>query len=134
VADYFELIRGRQRIASCLHADTLEELTEILCAAPLNVGREALGRVGLALFMRVRLTPGGYQRRVSTFWEADGQGGHRLLFQWQPKSDTFRQAAQPRDPAGLKNYAELVRGLIDEQDADALSVRRKALQFYRRVG
>ena len=37
VADFFSLIGGQRRIASCLHADTLEELTGILCSPPLRV-------------------------------------------------------------------------------------------------
>ena len=62
VADFFSLIEGQRRIASCLHADTLEELTGILCSPPLRVARETLGRVGLILFMHVapataRLSP-----------------------------------------------------------------------------
>jgi len=36
VADFFSLIDGNRRIASCLHADTLEELTGILCSPPLR--------------------------------------------------------------------------------------------------
>ena len=90
MADFFSLIDGQRRIASCLHADTLEELTGILCSPPLRVAREALGRVGLILFMHVAPAPRGYRRRVASFWEADGQGGHRMVFRWNAKADTYR--------------------------------------------
>ena len=70
VADFFSLIGGQRRIASCLHADTLEELTGILCSPPLRVARETLGRVGLILFMHVAPAPRGYRRRVASFWES----------------------------------------------------------------
>ena len=90
VADFFSLIDGQRRIASCLHADTLEELTGILCSPPLRVAREALGRVGLILFMHVAPGPRGYRRRVASFWEADGQGGHRMVFRWDAQGRPFR--------------------------------------------
>ena len=44
VADFFSLIEGQRRIASCLHADTLEELTGILCSPPLRVTRQTLNK------------------------------------------------------------------------------------------
>ena len=63
VADFFSLIDGSRRIASCLHADTLHEVTDILCSAPLGDSRSALGRVSVVLFMHVAQGPGGNRRR-----------------------------------------------------------------------
>ena len=57
MADFFSLIDGNRRIASCLHADTLDEVTDILCSAPLGVSRSALGRVSVVLFMHVARGP-----------------------------------------------------------------------------
>ena len=57
VADFFALIGDSYRVASCLHADTMEELIGILCGPPLRVARMALGRVGLVLFMHVARGP-----------------------------------------------------------------------------
>jgi len=127
VADFLSLISGPRRIASCLHADTLDELTSILCAPPLNVPQELLGRVGLILFMHV--AP-GHRRRVATFYEADGQGGHRLLFEWDKPSDTFRQAGDLPDAAELGRYRDFVQRLVEEGDAEVEAVRRKTLAFY----
>jgi hypothetical protein len=130
VARYVGLSQGRRRIASCLHADTLEELKDILCSAPLGVEQEALGRVELILFMYVGRTTASYQRRVSTYWEADGNGGHRLLFQWRPDSDRFHQTDDIRDPTGLERYVEFLQRLVEEGEIDARSMRRKVLRFY----
>ncbi|MFP4056020.1 MAG: hypothetical protein ACLF0G_04045 [Candidatus Brocadiia bacterium] len=132
VARFLSLIEGPRRIASCLHADTLEELAGILTAPPLGVSPEALGRVDLVLFMHVDRGLRGTRRRVSTFHVADGRGGHRLLYQWEPEGDTFRQAGDLADPQGLEPYAAFVRRLAEDGETDCRAVRRKVLAFYQR--
>jgi hypothetical protein len=130
VADFFSLINGQRRIASCLHADTLEELTGILCSSPLRVTPEAIGRVGLILFMYVAPAPRGYRRRVASFWEADGQGGHRMVFQWNPQIDRFEQTAELREPAGLERNRTFLKGLVEAGESEMEAVRRQAVRFY----
>jgi hypothetical protein len=127
VADFFSLIGGQRRIASCLHADTLEELTGILCSPPLRVSRKSLDRVGLILFMHVAPMLRGYRRRVSSFWEADGQDGHRQVFRWDAQGDRFEQTADLREPAGLERYERFLRGLLDTGEVEMEVVRRKFL-------
>lgn len=131
VGDFVRLVEGPRRVASCLHADTLEELRGILSSPPLGVSGEALGRVGLILFMHVRHSRRGLLRRVAAFHEADGQGGHRLLYRWDEGADAFEQVGEERDSAGLRPYAGFIARLLDEGDAEAEAVRRKALAFYR---
>ncbi|NLX99240.1 MAG: hypothetical protein GXY83_24145 [Rhodopirellula sp.] len=131
VADFFSLIDGNRRVASCLHADTLHEVTDILCSAPLGVSRSALGRVSVVLFMHVARWPGGNRRRVATFWESDGQGEHHLRFQWDALTDTFRQVGELCQPEHLGRYVQFVRQLLKEGEVEAESVRRKVLAFYR---
>ena len=83
VVEFFSLIGGQRRIASCLHADTQEELTGVLCSPPLRVARERLGRTGPILFMHV--APG-----VACVSSPGGQllggrcpgAGHRMVFRW----------------------------------------------------
>jgi hypothetical protein len=128
VARFLSLVEGNRRIASCLHADTLEELAGIVCSPPLGASPEALARVGLILFMHVDAAAGGYRRRVSTFYEADREGSHRLLFRWEAASDTFGQVDELRDPAGLAPYVELLGRLVDEGDVDSRTVRSKILR------
>jgi len=128
VADFLSLMDGPRRIASCLHADTLDELTDILCSPPLHVPRELLGRVGLILFMHV--AP-GHRRRVAAFHEADGQGGHRLLFEWDRKIDSFRQTGESADAVELRPYRDFVQRLVEEGDVEVEAVRGKVVEFYR---
>lgn len=134
VADFLALIQGPRRVASCLHADTIEELTDMLTSPPLSVSREALGRVGIILFMCVRPGALGVRRRVATFHAADGCGGHHLVFRWNERSDVFERAAPFADEAGLKPYGDFIARLVEEGDAEAEIVRRKVLAFYREVG
>jgi hypothetical protein len=133
VAQYVSLIDGQRRIASCLHADTLEELTGILSSPPLGVTRETLARVGLILFMHVDRSRTGYRRRVATLYEADSSGAHRLVFAWDPASDAFRPTAALREPEELARYAQFIQQMVDDGESDAASVRRKVLAFYGRA-
>ena len=131
VARFLSLIEGERRIASCLHADTLEELTEIVCSPPLDANRRSLGRVRLILFMHVSVRLGRYRRRVATFWESDGRGPHRLLYQWEPRSDTFEPVAPTSEVNSLSRYVEFIERLVDEGEVDTQAVRRKVVDFYR---
>ncbi len=131
VAKFFSLIGSHRRIASCLHADTQEELTDILCSPPLRVIRETLGRVGLILFMHVAPGSRGYRRRVASLWEADAQGGHRMVFRWNAKADTHEPTAELPDPAGLGRYQDFLHGLLDEGEIEMKVVRHRTVEFYR---
>ena len=131
VADYFSLIDGQRRIASCFHADTMEELTGILCSPPLWVARPILGHVGLILFMHVDPAPRGYRRRVASFWEADGRGGHRMVFRWDTKAETYETTAELRDADRLDRYRQFLRDLLARGEIEMGAVRRRAMEFYR---
>ncbi|MHC4179627.1 MAG: hypothetical protein ACYSWU_19110 [Planctomycetota bacterium] len=130
VADFLSLIRCPCRVASCLHADTLDELTEIARSPPLAVGREMLGQVDLILFMRVDVEAGSYRRRVATFYEADGSGGHRHLFEWDAGSNAFRRVGELRDPDALPPYVAFVQQLVEQGAFDSRKVRRRVVEFY----
>jgi hypothetical protein len=130
VANFFSLIDGQRRIASCLHADTMEELTGILYSSPLRVAGETLGRVGLILFMHVAPGPRGYRRRVASFWEADGNGKHRLVFHWDAQNDRFEPTAELQQPAGLERYETFLQGLVAAGEVEMAAVRGRVTEFY----
>jgi len=131
VAEYLRLIGGRRRIASCLHADTLDELTEILCSAPLHVRPDDLGRVGLVLFVHVDRASGGIRRRVATFHEAEGNGRHRLRFRWDARADRFETVGELPNAGELEPYREFLAGLVARNEFETQAVRRRVLEFYR---
>ena len=68
--------------------------------------------------MHVAPAPRGYRRRVSSFWEADGQGGHRMVFRWDAKADTYEQTEELRDPAGLERYEDFLHSLLDAGEVE----------------
>jgi hypothetical protein len=133
VAEFLSLVGPARRIASCLHADTLAELTEIVCSPPLSASRKALEQVGLILFMRVDVVDGRYLRRVATFYEASDAGQHRLLFKWDVAGGAFERVTEVDDPDGLQPYVDFVERLRREGDVDVRAIRGKVLEFYRGV-
>jgi hypothetical protein len=132
VAEYLRLIDGNRRIASCLHADTLDELTDILCSAPLHVRPEDLGRVSLVLFMHVDRASGGIRRRVAAFHEAQGDGHRRLRFRWDARADKLETVGELPDADELEPYREFLAELVARNEFEAQAVRRRVLEFYRR--
>ncbi|MCS7237539.1 MAG: hypothetical protein NZ899_04630 [Thermoguttaceae bacterium] len=133
VPAFLSLIQGKRRIATCLHADTIEELRSILTGPPLHATRKQVGRVGLVLFMFAGPIGGKFRHRLSHFYEADGKGGHRLIFRWDAQSDSFVQMEPVADPQGLEPYRRFMERLVEEGECEAGIVRQKVLKFYRRI-
>lgn len=131
VARFLSLIDGPRRVASCLHADTLDELAAVLTGRPLGARREAIGRVGLILFMHVSPAPRAYRRRVATFYESDATGGHRLRYRWDPASDTFQSLPGDEDPETRAPFVDFLTELVDRGETDTRAVRRRVVDFYR---
>lgn len=112
VGQLFHLMNDGCRIASCIHADTLPELHNILVSRELNVLEEDFARLDLILFMKLERGLTGYTRRVATFYEGGSESGrHNLLFSWKPESDTFSKHG---DSALLKRIGQQ-RGLSEKQ-------------------
>jgi hypothetical protein len=133
VAQFVELAGRGHLIASCLHADTREQLTEALTAPPLNVAPAALAAVDLLLFMHV----GGGRRRVATVWDAH-EGDHRLLWQWEPGRDGWRtmEGPPPGDRRGEDEVIEcerFVRRLLSRNVVRFEDVRRETLGLHREL-
>ncbi len=133
VPAFLSLIQGPRRIASCLHADTLEEVRGILTGPPLHATRKQVGRVGLILFMFAGVVGGKFRHRLSHFYEADGRGGHRLIFRWNPHTDSFDQIEPLTEPESLEPYRRFLERLVQEGEYEAPVVRQKVLSFYRRI-
>ncbi|NCO93502.1 MAG: hypothetical protein GW911_19920 [Armatimonadetes bacterium] len=98
VARLFEATREQHLFASCLHADTLPELRAIVCSPELGVAEEDFQRLDLALFLRIRGSARTTLRRVSHAYAGSTEGGHRLMWEWDERTDQCRRcdAAEPR--------------------------------------
>lgn len=131
VADFLALVEGPRRVASCLHADTLDELFAILTSPPLGVSEQAIGRVGLMMFMHADRGLAGIRRRAASFYLANRNGGHDLVFEWDAETDSFRQAGEIPGQDGLAPYREFIERLVKEGEVLSEVVRRKAVEFYR---
>lgn len=109
---FFEIVPAGGRVASCLHADTLDELESILTSHPNALDRETFESIGLLVFIHID-AEGGVRRRVSTVYEHDGTQ-HVLAYRWDRSTDTYLHtgAAAPPDPERLAAIISLQEGRI----------------------
>ena len=54
----------------------------------------------------------------------------RIVFRWNAKADTFEQAAEPRDSAGLERYMGFLHGLMERGDVVMEAFRHNVIRFY----
>ncbi len=130
VARFFGLIGGNRRIASCLHADTLEETAAILTQPQLGVPSEALERVGLALFMWVDRHGGAVRRRVNALYASPRGGALEPVYAWDRESDRFARIDGAEADDSLQPYVAALKEIVDRGEVEAEAVRRQVLDFY----
>jgi len=120
---FFEIASAGGRVASCLHADTLDELESILTSHPNAIDRETFASIGLLVFIHID-TEGGVRRRASTVYEHDG-ARHVLAYRWDASTDTYLPTGAAAPPApervaaiqslqerGVRDFRETRRQLI----------------------
>jgi hypothetical protein len=100
VARYLALAGGAHMVASCLHADTLDELRGALAAPPLEVAPDTLLGIDFLLFMHVDREARGYRRRVAAVYESQN-GEHRLIFRWDRERDAHESLVAVREAAAV---------------------------------
>jgi energy-coupling factor transporter ATP-binding protein EcfA2 len=133
VPDFMGRTADGQRIASCLHADTLSEVHAALLKPPLSVPQEAFNALDLILFIHV--TP-GFRRRVVEVHEST-VNGHRLVFSWDEATDRISQCGDSELLARLRVGAEEVAArlasiqeIIARGDERFETVRAQVLAAY----
>jgi len=94
VARYLKLASGPHMVASCLHADNIEEVRAKLDSRALGVPSSALLGIDFILFMHLdsggTREVGGYRRRVAAVYQSDRAAGtHRPVFRWEHERDAF---------------------------------------------
>ena len=125
VREFISLRSRGHRLAACLHADSLDELSHILCTPPLSCSSEEVRAFDLVLFIHV--LPQG--RRAVAVHEVCGNA-HRPVFQWNPAAQRAELSAAT-DDAYLKRL-EAVRRFVAEGEARLEVVREKVLAEYER--
>ena len=131
VSRFLSLRQEGHIVASCLHADTLPELTSIL-VKDLRVPASALAAVDLLLFIHVDRGIGGSRRRVATVYEGGHAGqGHALVYQREPSSDTFSATAELAVPGRWGAAKELLTALARKGVREFAQVREEIAGFLR---
>ncbi len=134
VGHFFDLMNYGHQIASCIHADTLNEVHDILVSNELNVSEDNFTKLDLIFFMRLDRQISGYRRRVSKFYEKDGIAEkHKLVFSWDEKTDTFNiqddHVFQNPIKKDLNKYKDFVEMLVKSGNTDFRWVRKQVIEF-----
>lgn len=123
VPAFFGLVAQGRRIASCLHADTLQQVEDVL-VGQLGVQQAQFAKVGLLLFMVARRARGRILRRVSAIYQWDDSAKeHRLVYEWDAGSDSFHARGVCHEPN--RKIVDLWRGIAAEGVRDFQEVRRR---------
>jgi len=118
-AGFFSLARSRARIATCLHADELEELQDILESQ--GVDNEDLRSIGLLAFIK-NVSPG---RRVESVY-VSAPGGHRVRWLREEAQDIFlADGPDPVPPVRADEFAQVFESLADRGIRDFALMRRE---------
>lgn len=153
VGEYFKRVSKYRSIASCMHADTTEEMRGILLSDALDVAEEDFRKLDFILFMNLEQKGGQFTRRVSTLYEAEDDGsrnggGYRPLFVWDRNSDTFHQQGDSLRLQALARKKgmsseqsrerwltceDFLRRLIEQEIHDYRSVYAKIGRFHERA-
>lgn len=137
VRDFFRLMETGRRIASCLHADTLEEAEAILQRPPLFVDPELINLLGLVGFVQMVDVSPPKRRLVHLYSRAPGVG-LLLAFRWRASDDAYEMVADPQrfaiDSARLELATDFARSLADEGVYMFEDVRARVVEFYQREG
>jgi hypothetical protein len=115
---FFERAARGARVASCLHADTLEEVESILTQPPNLVSGQAFAAIGLLVFIHIDHTD-NIRRRVGTVYEHDGRQ-HRLAWQWDATADTYHPC---NDIAPDAERISAIKGLVRRNVRDLRQAR-----------
>ena len=127
-AGFFALARGDARIATCLHADELEELYGILESQ--CVDSRDVKSVDLVAFIKNARRG----RRVESVY-VPGPEGHRVRWLRDEIEDVFlADGPDPVDPARADEFAELFESLADRGVRDIARVRRELAGVLRPAG
>jgi hypothetical protein len=123
VREFVALRSHGHRLAACIHADTLDELTGILCTPPLSCSSEEVRAFDLILFIHV--LPQG--RRVVAVHEVSGEA-HQPVFSWDDAQDRCVLCAAGN--AEYRRRLAVVRRIVAESETSFEAVRGKIVADY----
>lgn len=132
VQRFLALRDGCGVVASCMHADTIEQMRSVL-VEELRISESDFGRLDLLLFLRLDRVRSGLRRRVASVYEAAGGDGHRLVWAWEEQGDRHAQVA----PSSLAQCGkerveaarEFLRSVCLDDVRDIREFRRRVVEF-----
>ena len=137
VRNFFRLMDSNRRIASCLHADTLEQTEQMLRAEPLLVDPQLLARLDLVGFVSFADGASGKRRLTHLYARAPGIG-LALAFRWRASDETHDRASELEifgiDRSRFYNATAFAHSLLDENVRTIEDLRAHVVEFYQREG
>jgi hypothetical protein len=118
-ARFFDLPSTGHRTATCLHADTIEEVYALLGSQ--RVSPSAMHSVGIIAF----LVRAGGLRRVGSVYVSDA-GSHRRRWRWDGSADAFQPEGGPAAPGNRAGeLTRVIEGLVEDEVRDFAEQRRR---------
>lgn len=129
---YLDLAARGHMVASCLHADTTEEVQDALHACTIGDPLVALKGIDFVLFMHVEKSPAGYRRWVAGVYERDGTSGtYEPAFLWDPSRDCCERLGGNPNTRAL---SEFLRELAERGIREFGEVRSAYVDFIQGAG
>jgi len=134
VGRYLDLAAHGRMVASCLHADTMEEVQDVLHACTIGDPLGALKEIDFVLFMHAEKSPAGYRRWVAGVYERDETSGtYEPAFLWDPRRDCFERLGDSPN-TGARELSEFLRELLERGIREFGEVRSAYVDFIRGEG
>ncbi|MGQ9523947.1 MAG: hypothetical protein ACUVTZ_03810 [Armatimonadota bacterium] len=131
-ARFLALRDGHSIVASCIHADTIDQMRAVLIDH-LGVEEAVFSRIDLLLFMRLDRTPAGFRRRVAAVYESSYAEAHRLVWTWEPERDRHVQTSAPKLPqcsaARIDAARKFLLSMCRDHVRSVSEVRQRVVRF-----
>ncbi|MGC8832654.1 MAG: hypothetical protein ACP5R4_01265 [Armatimonadota bacterium] len=136
--DRFLALRGNKRqIAASMHSDSPEHMEQVL-VRELGVNRDRFNSIELLVFLRMDRIQLGLRRRVASVYEAAQDGKHRLVYSWNPKTDSHDLIEAPHLPwcseVNLSSAAEFIRATRKDNIRSLRVFRERVVEFLQSGG
>lgn len=133
---YFRAQRRGVRIWTNIHADDIDDLRDELSRPALGVEEDDYRQIGLVAFMHMSRSTRGPKRRVSSLYGAVN-GGHELLWEWEPETDSYQWRGRETGaaecvagaPVAYDQACEFLRDLAETGPSEYARTRQAIREF-----
>ncbi len=129
--EFFSLV-DKSMVVSCIHADTLKEMQEILIE-DVEINKKDFQKIDLKLFLKMFYLRGKTERRVSEIYE-NQKGRHVLIYKWDEEKDVFKKLNtsifEDKFQEKTSNLlGKFFKKMLDEKIFKIEDIRKKYLKF-----